>query len=386
MLRDLLSRRDFARYAAAFAVAGCGGAGPSTALAATAPPPPARRWYDDAIVIDGCGGIGRFDPDPKPGAGPSALDLADAMQSGVTAFNLTVDDVTNGEHAVANTRSGIADTLRDIATNAGTMALVRNGAELRATKHAKKVGFIFGFQGATALGPSLEHFDEFYALGVRIMQLTYNLRNLLGDGCLEAANAGLSTLGRKALERMNEAGVLIDLSHCGQRTTAEAIELSKRPIAITHTGCAALVDRLRNKRDEEMRRCAEKGGVVGIYFMPFLRSSGQQMADDVIAHVEHAINVCGEDHVGIGTDGTISTIELTPAYVADFHKFVEERQKEGIAAPGESVDIFNLCPDLNTPRRFQTLGEKLLARHHSEARVQKILGGNFARVFGEVCG
>jgi membrane dipeptidase len=109
-------------------------------------------------------------------------------------------------------------------------------------------------------------------------------------------------------------------------------------------------------------------------------------ADDVIAHLEHAISVCGEDHVSVGTDGTISAIELTPAFIASHHKFVAERQKQGIAAPGESADVYNFCPDLNTPRRFKTLGEKLLSRGHSEARVKKILGGNFARVFGEVCG
>ena len=107
------------------------------------------------------------------------------------------------------------------------------------------------------------------------MQITYNMRNLLGDGCMEPGNAGLSALGRKAVEKMNEKGILIDLSHCGQRTTAEVIELSKRPVAITHTGCAKLADRPRNKRDEEMKRCADKGGIVGIYCMPFLRMQGQ---------------------------------------------------------------------------------------------------------------
>ncbi len=384
MTRDLLSRRELARLAAALAVAGCGGETP-TARAAT-PPARASRWYDDAIVIDGCGGIGRDDPDRKPGTTYDRLDLADAAQSGVTAFNVTVDDVTNDEHAYEHTKSSIADTCKDIAINSQYLAIIRSLADLRAAKQAKKVGFILGFQGATALGPDLQHLNEFYLLGVRIMQLTYNIRNLLGDGCLEADNAGLSNVGRAAVEEMNASGVLIDLSHCGQRTTAEAIELSKKPVAITHTGCAALVDRPRNKRDEEMRRCAEKGGVVGIYCMPFLRMSGQPTMDDVVQHIEHAIDVCGEDHVGIGTDGTISAIELSPAFIAEHHKFVEERRKQGIAAPGESADIYNFCPDLNTPRRFETLGERLLARKHPEPRVKKILGGNFARVFGDVCG
>jgi membrane dipeptidase len=383
----ICSRRELARLAAAFAFAGCGGETPSARAAARATPvSPAPRWYDDAIVIDGCGGIGRDDPDRKPGTTYNALDLADATQSGVTAFNVTVDDVTNDEHAYEHTKSTIADTCKDIAINSQYLAIIRSLADLRAAKQAKKVGFILGFQGATALGPDLQHLDGLYLLGVRIMQLTYNIRNLLGDGCLEPSNAGLSNVGRTAVEKMNAAGILIDLSHCGQRTTAEAIELSKKPVAITHTGCAALADRPRNKRDEEMRKCAEKGGIVGIYCMPFLRLSGQPTSDDVVQHIEHALDICGEDHVSVGTDGTISPIAITPAFIAEHRKFVEERRKQGISAPGESVDVYNFCADLNTPRRFETLGDKLLARKHSETRVKKILGGNFARVFGEACG
>jgi membrane dipeptidase len=383
MMERALSRRDLARCAAALAFTGCGGGTP-TASAAT-PPARASRWYDDAIVIDTCGGLGAYNYEPKPGTTYSARDVADAVQSGLTAISMTVDDVTNDEHAYEHTKDSILATQRDIAINAPSLALVRNAAELRAAKSAKKVGLILAFQGATALGPDLEHFEDFYALGVRVMQLTYNVRNLLGDGCIEPGNAGLSTLGRKAVERMNAAGVIVDLSHCGQRTTAEAIEHSKGPVAITHTACAALVDRPRNKRDEEMRRCAEKGGVVGIYFMPFLRASGQQTSDDVIAHLDHAISVCGEDHVSIGTDGTVSAVDFTPEFVAQHHKDVEERRRRGIGAPGESADVYNVCTDLNTPRRFETLGQKLLARGYSEARVKKVLGGNFARLFGEVC-
>jgi membrane dipeptidase len=90
--------------------------------------------------------------------------------------------------------------------------------------------------------------------------------------------------------------------------------------------------------------------------------------------------------VSIGTDGTISALELTPEFIAAHHHFVDARIKAGISAPGESPDVYNFCPDLNTTRRFKTLGEKLIARGHPIPRVQKILGGNFARLFGEVCG
>jgi membrane dipeptidase len=384
-----LSRRDLARLAGALALAGCASDPAKPARAAEPPAPPrAPSWYDDAIVIDTCGGLSRFDPKAGDDDVPllTALDLQDARESGVTAFNVTVDDVTNDEHAADHTYAAIGELMRNVADHPDALMLVRSGADLRAAKASRRAGLILGFQGATALGPGLERLDSFHGLGVRIMQLTYNVRNLVGDGCLEPANAGLSVLGRSAVERMNAKGVLIDLSHCGQRTTADAIALSKRPVAITHTGCAAIADRPRNKRDEELRACAEKGGVVGIYCMPFLRMQGQPVADDVVAHVEHALRVCGEDHVSIGTDGTISPIELTPEYVEAHRRFVDARAKKGIAAPGESRDVFNFCPDLNTTRRFETLGRKLLARGHSEARVKKILGGNFARLFAEVCG
>jgi membrane dipeptidase len=183
---------------------------------------------------------------------------------------------------------------------------------------------------------------------------------------------------------MNDLGVLVDLSHCGHRTTLDGIAASKKPVAITHAGCAALADLPRNKTDEELRALAKKGGVAGIYFMPFLRTQGQPMAADLIHHIEHAVDVCGEDHVGLGTDGGISALELTEDYKKRFREFIADRRKQGISAPGETEDVYLYLPDLNTPRRFETLAGLLQKRGHSGAWIEKILGGNFARLFKEV--
>ncbi len=131
----------------------------------------------------------------------------------------------------------------------------------------------------------------------------------------------------------------MDLSHAGQRTIAEGIAASKAPPAITHTGCRALVDHPRNVADAELKALANKGGVAGIYFMPYLRVKGQQMAADVIAHIEHAVQVMGEDHVGLGTDGSISAINLTPDYRKHYAEANAERKKSGIAAPNENDDV-----------------------------------------------
>jgi membrane dipeptidase len=118
--------------------------------------------------------------------------------------------------------------------------------------------------------------------------------------------------------------------------------------------------------------------------MPYLRSSGQQTVEDVIRHLDHAIQVAGEDHVGIGTDGGISPLEFTPEYLQAHQEEIEARRKSGIGAPGEIADVHLYVPELNTPRRFETLANLLLKKGYSEAQIQKLLGGNFARLFQEV--
>jgi len=333
--------------------------------------------YDKAMVIDALGGLG-------DGNLPlSAAAISDIRASGVTALNLTIGALGSGEDAFEQTFKYIGILEREIDLHPDLLLRIRTGADIEAARASRRLGIIYGFQDATPLGDDPERVELFSRFGVRILQLTYNRRNLLGDGCLEPGNAGLSRLGLQVVEQMNKLGVLVDLSHCGHRTTLDGIQASKRPVAITHTGCAAVTDFPRNKSDEELRLLAQRGGVVGIYFMPFLRAKGQPMAEDVIAHLEHALDVCGEDHVGLGTDGGISRIELTPAFQQQHREFVQNRRKLGIAAPGEAEDVYNFIPDLNTPRRFETLAGRLLKRGHQEARVEKILGGNFARLFRE---
>jgi membrane dipeptidase len=376
-----LNRRQFSGLLAAALVTAAHSRAYAQTPAASAK---ARKVYQRATVIDGCGGPGGFDPSLPPGAPLSAAMVADAQASGVSAVNLTVGAIGNGPTVYEDTVAGIALAEREIALNPGAFMKVLRAEDLRTAKTSGKLGLIYGFQDASMLGSNLDRLDHFYHLGVRIVQPTYNQRNLVGDGCLEKADAGLSTFGRQVIERIGELGALLDLSHCGQRTSKEAIAAANAPLAFTHSGCRALVDVPRNRTDEELRAVADKGGVTGVYFMPFLRQSGQPMAADVVRHIEHAVNACGEDHVGVGTDGGISRIELTDDYRKMHREFVEERTKNGYAAPGEAADVFNFALDLNAPRRLETLADLLLQRGHSEARVEKILGGNFARLLRDV--
>ena len=350
---------------------------------AGAPLRPRAELYGRSIVVDGCGGPGDFSTDADHPLSDAVVN--DARDSGVTCVNLTVGPV-----GIPSDTAAFEGIVRDIAfwsseidRRPDAFVSIKDFADVARAKTSGRLGIVFGLQDGVAFAADLSRLKVLRQLGVRIIQPTYNRRNLIGDGCLETADAGLSRLGRQAVERMNELGILIDLSHCGRATTRDAIEASKRPVAFTHTGCSALTDHPRNKTDEQLRALAAKGGVAGIYFMPYLRKSGQQKAEDVVAHLEHALEVAGEDHVGIGTDGSISPTELTPAFIAAFRKSTEERRKAGIGAPGENDNVYTFAPDLNEPRRLERLAGLLLARGHSTLRIEKVLGGNFSRLFEE---
>src|SRR5204862_82401 len=149
-----------------------------------------------------------------------------------------------------------------------------SAADIRRAKAEKKVGLLYGFQNCAMLGKDATRVDVFADLGVRVFQLTYNPANLLGDGSMAPENRGLTPFGREVIARLNDRRVMVDLSHSGERTCLDAARASRAPISINHTGCRALTDLPRNKTDAELRLVAERGGFVGIYFMPFLNQSG----------------------------------------------------------------------------------------------------------------
>lgn len=225
----------------------------------------------------------------------------------------------------------------------------------------------------------------FRRLGVRIMQLTYNNRSLFGDGCLEPGNAGLSKAGIAAVQRMNDLGTAVDLSHSGYRTTSEGIAQSAKPVLISHSGCAAVYPHPRNKPDEILKALADRGGYFGVYLMPYLVASPTvPTREHVIDHVVHAINVCGGDHVGIGSDGAIQKTALTPEQKDAFEKDMARRKQLGIGAPGE--DRYPYVPDLNGPDHMQLIADELAKRGQPSSVIEKVLGTNFQRVIGEIWG
>ena len=376
------NRREFLTIAG-LAAAGLTGAGIPRAHAKS----PHWAPYRDTIAIDGEGGFGLFfiedgDPEvPKDIEGARASGLAGVLFSVAPSGRFWMNDA-----AFEAVKAFIAKCKTKIAAHPETFLLVENAGDLQRAQRERRVGLIFRFQGTEPLGEDVDRIAMFRQLGVRVIQLTHNRRNLVGDGCTEPSQAGLSKFGYEVVARLNAEKVVVDLAHGSPQTIADGIKASKAPVLISHIGCRALADLPRNTSDANLRAMADRGGVAGIIFWPYLRVDTQPMAIDVIRHIEHAIDVCGEDHVGLGTDSQVPAVERTPQFEKDNRENVKAMIEDGIFTKGRPEDLYMFIPDLNMPNRFEVLAAMLSARGHSDARIAKILGGNFARVLGEVWG
>ena len=348
---------------------------------------PAWAPYPRAMAIDGAGGsgLGWYGPDdpevPK--------ELAALRACGLTAVVLTLSP--NGrfwldDAAFQRAKDTMAKWDAIAARHADVLTPVKTGADLLRAQRERKVGLIYTFQGSEPLGEDIERLPMFRERGLRVLQLTHNRRNLVGDGCMEPGDAGLSRYGREVVERIEAERIALDLAHGAPRTIREGIAAARAPMLISHTGCRALADLPRNVDDDTLRALAAKGGVAGIIFWPYLRTDTQPMAADVIRHIEHAVNVCGEDHVGIGTDSGVAPIERTPEYERDNREWVAGAVEDGVFERGRPMDLYTFIPDLNRADRFDRLAFLLSKRGHSDARIEKILGANFARVMTAVWG
>jgi membrane dipeptidase len=337
----------------------------------------AAEIYRKAFVLDcnALAGIGFPISDDDP-VGVTKL----IVGSGVNVVKATLGGAQgNFEEAVA----AIAKAERLMEKAPESFFKVQRAADLDRAKREQKLGVIYSFESANMLEDKIDRIENFRGLGVRVMQLTYNRGTPLGCGCLDGETDGVTELGRNAIAKMNALGVALDLSHSNTKTTADGIAASKKPALITHAGCRAVYMHPRNKEDRELKALADKGGVIGIYMLPYLTASPKQpMLEDFLQHLDHAVKVCGEDHVGIGSD--IPFLHVGDAGLADMKKSAEERKATGIAAPGEDRPTY--IPDLNTERKMELITDALLKRSYKSGAIEKILGANFKRAFGEIWG
>jgi membrane dipeptidase len=345
----------------------------------------APAWYRNAIIIDALGGVGDpYSPEEQLRLGDRAW--SETVATGVTVVRDTVMPVGNVADAWGDYQKDIALKQNILNANPERLILVRSTADILKAKREKKFAVVLGTQDTAMIGPQLDRLAQLKKDGVTTVQLTYNNRNLAGDGSLEPDNAGLSKLGKATIARIEAEKQLLDLSHGGPRTMAEATAFAKRPLVISHTGARALTDHPRNVADDTIKAVANKGGVVGVYFMPFLTLDSHPKGADVIAHVEHIAKVAGEDHVGIGTDNGVLPTTLDAETKEKLKKWQLERITAGIAAPGEGVGVYPLVEDYNSVDRYERFANDLAKRGWSQSRLEKLMGGNFLRVYRDAWG
>ena len=369
-------RTAIASGAAAAALA----AAPAMARTAKAP-----DWYRGAIVIDGLGGIN--DPyGAEDDLRISGRAWAEMRQTGLTAYRDTIVPVGNQVDSWEQVQKNLADYHNLLRANPDRLTLVSRAADIPAAKAAGKLAVILGTQDTAMVGPALDRIAELKKNGVRAVQLTYNLANLSGDGSIEPRNGGITNLGKATIERIESEMLLLDLAHGGARTMEEAAAHAKRPLTISHTGARAVYDHPRNSTDAAIKAVADKGGVIGVYFMPYLAADMKPSGTMLLDHIDHIAKLAGEDHISIGTDGGVLPLEIDAKAIADAKKAYEQRTAAGIAAPGEGPDVFTVVRDYNSIDKLERVGADLMKRGWSTAQVEKLLGANLMRLYAAVWG
>ena len=337
--------------------------------------PQAHALYERAIVFDANSGPPGQDTFPLP---PAMLALS--RDSGVTATKTTLGGINSN---FQDTVDEIAWYLRAIEAHPDVFMQVRTARDFARAKREKKLGILFSFESADMFEGKIERILIFRNLGVRVMQLSYNKHTPWASGVMENPPTGLTEEGRKAVAKMNEVGVALDISHASPPSYADTLAASTKPVLVTHTGCMAVHRHPRNKTDAQLRAAADKGGVIGIYDLPYLTPSPKQPTlDDYMAHMTHALKICGEDHVGIGSDSGLIPWDTSPQGAEDFRKMEEQRTKAGLAAPEEDRPMYVI--GLNHNRRPETICDALLKRGYSERVAEKVIGVNFVRALTEI--
>jgi membrane dipeptidase len=297
----------------------------------------------------------------------------DMKKGGLSAANCTVSVWEGFQDTVGN----IAEMKKLIRDNSDLLTLVRSAADIKQAKQDGKTGIIMGFQNAHAFEDNLGYIEAFADMGVRVVQLCYNTQNLIGTGCYER-DGGLSDYGREVVAEMNRVGIMVDLSHVGAKTSEEAILASKKPVCYSHCLPSGLKAHPRNKSDEQLKFIADKNGFIGVtMFPPFLKRGIESTVDDYVEAIAYVINIVGEDCVGVGTD-------FTQGYDKAFFDWITHDK-------GRHRRLTDFGTVQN-PEGIRTIGEmpNLTAAMEkagwSESRIEKVIGGNWLRVFADVWG
>lgn len=265
-----------------------------------------------------------------------------------------------------------------LARHGNLFVLASGNGSIDVARREGRIAVILGVQDSEHFR-SAEDVATFYALGQRCSQLTYNRQNLIGSGSTERVDGGVTDFGARIIAAMNHVGMLVDVSHCGDRTTLDAIEMSDGPIAITHSNCRALNDNPRLKTDEAIRKLAAKGGVIGMTGMRnFVRSHEPTSVSHIVDHIDHVRKLVGVEHVGVGSDIDMHGYDDMPPVM-----------NSALRASYKSSMAFRDRMDtdgFDHPRRMFDLVDGLISRGYADEEIEAVLGGNFQRLLARVWG
>jgi len=276
----------------------------------------------------------------------------------------------------------IAEWDNRIQNNSDVLIKATTADDFIRAKKENKTAVLYGFQNATMMEKSIKNLDTLYDAGTRWIQLTYNQRNLLGDGSTERTDCGLSDFGIEAVERMNELGIMIDLSHCGKETTNDGIKFSKSGACFNHTMCETLhKNHPRAKTDQQIKAMADKGGIMGVICLGYMigpELGTKTTIETYVDHIDHAVKIAGIDHVGVAADFAIQGLQATGATRENWYVPRLTRFK-----PSYKVQWPPWIPELDKPDRYLQVAKILDKRGYSTGDIEKILGLNWLRYFKE---
>jgi len=340
----------------------------------------AATLHRDAPFIDGLVAGTYYLDDP---------DYRDRLrQADVLAGNLTVGGPSFGFKETVGDVTSVLETLEE---NDDNYRLVESMDDIETARSEDRTGIVLGFQGANWVGDDLSRIRTVYDLGVRVVDLTYNRGNTLGDGCCERRDSGLTALGRAAVDRCNELGIVLDTAHCNDATTTEVIEASADPVVQSHIGCRALANASgRAKTDEQLRAVADNGGVNCITpFPPVVKRDPdthevlQATVEDVLDHIDYAVDVGGVDSVAFGSDMSDRTLDQGSisqgSNLATWRTTHPEVYGDG---PTDRMDPYPV--GLSRFTEIENLTRGLVARGYDDGEIRGILGENLLRVFDDV--
>lgn len=299
--------------------------------------------------------------------------------SGLSACTVTLGDPRLYEEEAYRDAVKAVDAYdAHIAANPQWFIKARTADDALRAHRENKIAIYYLFQNSNQFGRDLDRVDAFYDRGVRSSQVTYNHQNWAGSGCYERNDGGLSLFGHELVERMNALGMLVDVSHAGMRTMADTAAASSVPIINSHASCRSVHSHIRSTTDSNLRAVSETGGVTGIcQIRAFLTDRREGALEAYFAHIDHAVSVCGVEHVAIGSDRDHRVIEMTEEYIESLHREVQGLNED---------DLPFFIDELNGPGRMKVIREGLLARGYGEDAVDKIMGGNLVRLYRNVVG